>query len=58
MIADEKTDLLIRARANRTLADNTKLFDCLSAQQAQGCYEIPVEVKEEQEKKGYNKNKV
>lgn len=51
VVADEKTDLLVRARANRTLADNTKLFSCLSAQQAQGSYEIAVEAKKNRKKR-------
>ena len=42
VIPDERTDLLIRARADRTLADQAKLFSCLSGQQAQGTYEIAV----------------
>ncbi len=43
IISDNKTDLLIRARTNRTLVDKTKLFACLSAQKAKGNYEITVE---------------
>jgi hypothetical protein len=42
VIPDEKTDLLIRASTNRTLADKTKLFSCLSDQASQGSYEVPV----------------
>lgn len=42
-IPDERTDLLIRARTDRTLADKTKLFRCLSSQPAQGHYQISVE---------------
>ena len=41
-IPDEKTDLLIRARTNRKLKDNTKLFSCFSDQDLQGSYEIIV----------------
>lgn len=50
-IPDEKTDLLIRARTNRTLADKTKLFSCLSAQPAQGNYELLVNAKKSREKR-------
>jgi len=42
VIPDEKTDLLIRAKTNRTLADKSKLFSCLSGQKPQGAYEMPV----------------
>jgi hypothetical protein len=42
-IPDEKTDLLIRARTNRRLKDNTKLISCFSGQAAQGSYEIIVD---------------
>ncbi len=43
VIPDEKTDLLIRVRANRTLKDKSKLFTCLSDQKAQGNYEVKVD---------------
>lgn len=39
-VPDKHTDLLIRARTNRTLTDKTKLFSCLSGQPAQGSYAI------------------
>jgi hypothetical protein len=42
VIPDEKTDLLIRASTNRTLADGRKLFTCLADQKPQGSYEIVV----------------
>ena len=42
LIPDEKTDLLVRARTNRTLTDNTKLFGCLADQEPQGAYEVAV----------------
>lgn len=45
LIPDEQTDLLIRARTNRTLRDKTKLFSCLSGQEAEGIYEIMLEAK-------------
>jgi Transposase DNA-binding len=45
IIPDEQTELLIRARANRTLTDKTKLFSCLSEQAAQGSYAIVVDAK-------------
>lgn len=38
-------ELLVRARADRTLADKTKLFSCLSNQPSQGSYEIVVDAK-------------
>jgi Transposase DNA-binding/Transposase DDE domain len=42
-IVDDKTDLLIRAKSNRTLADKSKLFDCLSNQEPQGYDEIMID---------------
>ena len=39
-IPDERTDLLIRCRTDRRLADGTKLFGCLSGQPAQGVYQV------------------
>lgn len=45
VVPEEGVDLLIRARADRRLKDKTKLFSCLSDQQAQGCYEVVVEAK-------------
>lgn len=47
VIPDNKTDLLIRARANRTLADGKKLFDCLSDAEIAGSYAINIPVKKE-----------
>ena len=44
VIPDNKTNLLIRARTNRTLTDKSKLFTCLSEQKVQGNYEIIVDV--------------
>lgn len=43
VIPDAKTDLLIRARTNRTLVDKTKLFSCLSDQQAKGNFDLLVD---------------
>jgi hypothetical protein len=51
LIPDAKTDLLVRARTNRTLADKTKLFDCLSHQQAQGEYLVAVGAKGKRKKR-------
>jgi len=51
VIPDAKTDLLIRARTNRTLADKMKLFDCLSTQDAKGAYELTVEAKKNRKKR-------
>lgn len=42
-IPDERTDLLIRAQTNRTLADKTKLFTCLADQEVQGIQTVMVE---------------
>ena len=50
-IPDSKTDLLIRARADRRLADGSKLFSCLSDQEAKGCYEILVAAKKGRRKR-------
>ncbi|MES2874736.1 MAG: IS4 family transposase [Bacteroidota bacterium] len=43
VIPDAKTDLLIRARTNRTLLDKSKLFNCLSDQEAKGNFELLVD---------------
>jgi hypothetical protein len=51
VIPDEKTDLLIRARTNRTLTDKTKLFNCLSNQKPKGTYEIAVAAREKRKKR-------
>lgn len=42
-IPDEKTDLLIRARANRTLKDGSKLFGTFSDEAAKCSYTITIE---------------
>lgn len=42
-IPDERTDLLVRASTNRTLADKTKLFDVFDGLPAQGGYQIKIE---------------
>lgn len=42
VIPDEKTNLLIRAKTNRTLGDKTKLFSCFDDQPAQGKYQLRV----------------
>jgi hypothetical protein len=42
-IPNAKTDLIIRARTNRVLADETKLFSSLDKQKAQGSYDILVD---------------
>jgi len=42
VVPDRETDLLVRARTNRTLADKTKLFSCLSDGQLRGTYELAV----------------
>jgi hypothetical protein len=43
VIPDEKTDLLIRARTNRTLTDKSKLFSCLENQNVKGKYSVSVD---------------
>lgn len=50
-IPDEKTDLLIRARTNRTLTDKTKLFNCLESNKIEGAYTIAVEGKQNRKKR-------
>lgn len=45
LIPDEKTDLLVRARADRTLLNKEKLFSCLNNQPSQGNYQLLVEGK-------------
>lgn len=42
LIPDGQTDLLIRARTNRTLQDKTRLFSCLSDCSVQGSYQVVV----------------
>lgn len=44
-IPDEQTDLLIRARTNRTLSDKSKLFTCLDQAASQGSYQVAVAAK-------------
>ena len=51
LIPDEKTDLLIRARTNRTLTDKTKLFSCLSEQKLQGTYQVAVPARGKRKKR-------
>ncbi len=51
LIPNEKTDLLIRARADRNLKDKTKLFSCLADQPAQGSYSIMVEARKGRQKR-------
>jgi hypothetical protein len=42
-IPNNKTDLLIRARTNRTLADKTKMFDVISKEKSKGTYEVVID---------------
>jgi hypothetical protein len=51
LIPDEQTDLLVRARTNRTLKDKAKLFGCVSGHRAEGMYEIMVEGKRGRKKR-------
>ena len=44
-IPDESTDLLVRARTNRTLGDGTKMFTCLSDMESMGSYKLQIEGK-------------
>lgn len=44
-IPDAKTDLLIRAKTDRTLLNKEKLFSCVNDQSSQGSYVINVEGK-------------
>lgn len=44
-VPDAKTDLLIRARTDRRLADGAKLFSCLDTQSAQSTYTVTVPAK-------------
>jgi hypothetical protein len=50
-IPDAKTDLLIRARTNRTLRDKTKLFSCLEDNKVEGTYSLSVEGKQNRKKR-------
>jgi hypothetical protein len=51
VIPDEQTDLLIRARTNRTLKDKAKLFSCLSGSEIKGSYELIVNAKQNRKKR-------
>lgn len=42
-VPDQRTHLLVRARANRTLSDKTKLFDYIANQPSKGQYSIELE---------------
>lgn len=43
IVPDQKTHLLVRARANKTLSDKTKLFDYIANQPSKGTYSIELE---------------
>lgn len=51
VVPDAHTDLLIRARTNRTLSDKTKLFSCLSDAACKGIYELNIDTKEKRKKR-------
>ncbi|MEX1137321.1 MAG: IS4 family transposase, partial [Balneolales bacterium] len=46
VVPNERTDLLIRCRTDRRLADGTKLYSCLLEQPSQGTYQIVIPAKE------------
>ena len=50
-IPDAKTDLVIRARTNRTMADKTKLFSSLIGEELKGSYELQVDAKKGRKKR-------
>lgn len=50
-IPDERTDLLVRARTNRTLVDGTKMFGCLADTASKGNYELHVARKQSRNKR-------
>ena len=43
IVPDQITHLLVRARANRTFSDKTKLFDYIANQPSKGTYSIELE---------------
>jgi len=43
MVPDDKTDLIIRCRENRTLSDGKKLYETLANQRVSGSYELLLE---------------
>lgn len=51
MVPDSGTDLLVRAGQNRTLADKTKLFSCLSDHPVQGHYTIVTDAGKDRKKR-------
>jgi hypothetical protein len=51
LIPDAKTDLLIRARTNRTLPGKIKLFSSLTEEELKGAYELEVEAKKNKKKR-------
>lgn len=51
VIPDNQTDLLIRARTNRTLLDKSKLYTCLDNEMSQGDYELVIEAKQNRKKR-------
>lgn len=50
-VPDEKTDLLVRAKSNRTLSDKTKLFSCLEGSKAEGTYSLSIAGKQNRKKR-------
>jgi len=51
VVPEAGVDLLIRAGNDRRLKDKTKLFSCLSGQEAQGTYEVIVDGKKGKQKR-------
>jgi hypothetical protein len=50
-IPDDCTDLLVRAKSNRTLGDGTKMFDCLTHTDSMGSYELQIDHKQSRKKR-------
>lgn len=51
VVPNEHTELLIRARTNRRLADKTKLFTCLSDEPVRGTYTLSIAAKKGRKKR-------
>ena len=51
VVPNEQTDLLIRAKTDRKLADKTNLFSCLSGEPVRGTYTLSVAAKQKRKKR-------